>query len=74
MTSAHIGYGYTKETIMKIITFKITADPDALAGLYKDINCEVTVIEDGQSVHQTTGSTIIRIDPARTTTVATVIK
>jgi hypothetical protein len=47
------------------VTFKIKADPDALAGLYKDINCEVTVVEDGQRITQTTGSGILRIDPAR---------
>jgi hypothetical protein len=48
------------------VTFQIKAAPDALAGLYKDIQCEVTVVEDGQSVHQTTGSGILRIDPVRT--------
>jgi hypothetical protein len=48
------------------IVFKIKAEPDALAGLYKDINCEVTVVEDGQTTHQNTGSTVLRIDPART--------
>jgi hypothetical protein len=53
------------------VTFKIKADADALAGLYKDITCEVTVVEDGQTLHQNTGSTVIRIDPTRTA-VATV--
>src|SRR5260370_29330911 len=53
-----------------IVTFKIKADPDALAGLFKDISCEVTVVEDGQSLHQITGSGILRIDPARSTVAA----
>jgi hypothetical protein len=48
------------------VTFKIKADADALAGLYKDITCEVTVVKDGQTIHQQTGSGILRIDPART--------
>jgi hypothetical protein len=48
------------------IVFKLKASPDALAGLYKDIQCEVTVVEDGQSLHQITGSGTLRIDPART--------
>jgi hypothetical protein len=52
------------------VTFKIKADPDALAGLFKDINCEVTVVEDGQTLHQITGSGILRIDPARSTVAA----
>jgi hypothetical protein len=52
------------------VTFKIKADPDALAGLFKDISCEVTVVEDGQALHQITGSGILRIDPARSTVAA----
>jgi hypothetical protein len=50
------------------VTFKIKADPDALAGLYKDITCEVTVVEDGQTLHQNTGSTVLRVDPTRAPT------
>jgi hypothetical protein len=34
--------------------------------LYKDFTCEVTVVKDGQTIHQTTGSGVLRIDPART--------
>jgi hypothetical protein len=48
------------------VVFRIKADPDALAGLYKDIICEVTVVENGQTIHQQTGSGILRVDPART--------
>jgi hypothetical protein len=47
------------------VTFKIKADQDALAGLYKDIQCEVTVNQDGQSLRQITGSGILRVDPSR---------
>ena len=47
------------------VTFQIQADPDALAGLYKDLACEVTVKENGQSIHQQTGSGVLRVDPAR---------
>ncbi len=49
------------------VVFQIEADSDALTGLYKEIFCEVTVNENGQSVKQQTGSGILRIDPARTT-------
>ena len=49
------------------VVFQIEADPDALTGLYKEIFCEVTVAENGQSVRQQTGSGILRIDPARAT-------
>jgi len=52
------------------VTFKIKASPDALAGLYKDIQCEVTVVEDGQSLRQVTGSSILRVDPARSAVAA----
>jgi hypothetical protein len=52
------------------VTFKIKASPDALAGLYKDIQCEVTVVEDGQSLRQVTGSSILRVDPARSSLAA----
>jgi hypothetical protein len=52
----------------KEVIFQIEAEPDALVGLYKDIFCEVTVKENGQSVRQQTGSGVLRIDPARTVT------
>jgi hypothetical protein len=50
------------------VIFQIEADQDALVGLYKDISCEVTVIENGQSVRQQTGSGVLRVDPARAVT------
>ena len=52
------------------VVFQIESDADALTGLYKEIFCEVTVAENGQSVRQQTGSGILRIDPARTTAAA----
>jgi Bacterial pre-peptidase C-terminal domain len=47
------------------VVFQIEAEPDALVGLYKDIFCEVTVTENGQSIRQQTGSGVLRVDPAR---------
>jgi hypothetical protein len=49
----------------KEIVFHVEADPDALAGLYKGITCEVEFTEEGQTVHSQTGSGILRIDVAR---------
>jgi len=49
----------------KEVAFRIEADSDALAGLYKGITCEVEFKEDGQTVHSHTGSGILRIDIAR---------
>jgi hypothetical protein len=50
----------------KQVVFEIEADADALMGLYKEIACEVTVTENGQAVHQQTGSGVLRVDAART--------
>jgi hypothetical protein len=50
----------------KEVVFRIEADPDALAGLYKGISCEVSFSEAGQTVRSTTGSGILRVDMART--------
>jgi hypothetical protein len=50
------------------VVFQIASDADALMGLYKDISCEVTVRENGQSVKQQTGSGVLRVDPARNVT------
>jgi hypothetical protein len=50
----------------KQVTFRIAADSDALAGLYKGISCDVTFEEEGQSVHSTTGNGTLRVDLART--------
>jgi hypothetical protein len=51
------------------VVFEIEADQDALMGLYKEIACEVTVTENGQAVHQQTGSGVLRVDAARTAAV-----
>jgi hypothetical protein len=50
------------------IVFQIEADTEALLGLYKEIFCEVTVVENGQSVRQQSGSGVLRVDPARLST------
>jgi hypothetical protein len=52
------------------VTFEVEASNDALLGMYKEIACEVTVMEKGQAIHQQTGSGILRVDPAKTTTAA----
>jgi len=49
----------------KEIVFHVEADPDALAGLYKGVTCEIEFQEDGQTVHSHTGSGILRVDAAR---------
>jgi hypothetical protein len=36
-----------------------------LLGLYKDVACEITIVEDGQSIKQHSGSGVLRVDPAR---------
>lgn len=53
------------------VVFHVQADSDALLGLYKEIACEITVSDNGQSIHQQTGSGILRVDPARSATVST---
>ena len=47
------------------VFFEVEASADALAGLYKEITCEVTVKEKGQAVKQQTGSGVLRVDPAK---------
>jgi hypothetical protein len=44
------------------VVFHLSADMDALAGLYKGIGCEVSIVEEGQTIRQHTGSGILRID------------
>jgi hypothetical protein len=44
----------------------VEADPDALAGLYRGINCEIAITEGGQTIRQHTGSGTLRVDEART--------
>ncbi len=52
------------------ISFQVSAEKDALAGLYKGIICEITFTEAGQTFKQHSGSGILRIDEARVTEAA----
>ncbi len=47
------------------VTFRIAADKDALAGLYKGIACELTFTEAGETFKQKSGSGVLRVDEAR---------
>jgi hypothetical protein len=49
------------------ITFQVSADKDALAGLYKGIVCEITFHAAGQTFKEHSGSGILRVDEARVT-------
>jgi len=49
----------------KQVTFHIQADPDALAGLYKGIACEISFTEAEQTIRQHTGNGILRVDEQR---------
>jgi hypothetical protein len=49
----------------KEVVFHVEAEPDALAGLYKGVTCEIEFKEEGQTVHSHTGSGLLRIDVAR---------
>ncbi len=40
----------------KEVVFEVQASNDALLGMYKEIACEVVVVEKGQPIHQQTGS------------------
>jgi hypothetical protein len=48
------------------VIFHVEADPDALAGLYRGINCEVAIAEAGQTIREHTGNGTLRVDEART--------
>ncbi len=52
----------------KEVVFEVQASADALLGMYKEIACEVIVVDKGQPIHQQTGSGVLRVDPAKTTT------
>ncbi len=52
------------------VVFHLKADPDALAGLYKGLTCEVTFTVEGQTIRQHTGAGILRIDAPKTAEVA----
>ncbi|HKE21499.1 MAG TPA: PPC domain-containing protein [Bryobacteraceae bacterium] len=45
--------------------FRIAAEPDALAGLYKAISCEISITENGQTIKEHSGSGMLRVDQPR---------
>jgi len=47
------------------VTFRVAADKDALAGLYKGIVGEIAFTEGGQTFKQHSGSGVLRVDEAR---------
>jgi len=49
----------------KEVVFEVQASNDALLGMYKEIACEVTVVDRGQAIRQQTGSGVLRVDPVR---------
>lgn len=52
------------------VVFRIAADKDALAGLTKGINCELTFHQGGQTFKMHTGAGVLRVDEARVTSAA----
>jgi hypothetical protein len=44
------------------VVFRLAANDDALAGLYKGLTCEISFTQDGQTIHQRTGSGVLRVD------------
>ncbi len=49
---------YGQETV----AFPIRAQVDTIIGQYKDISCDVEIIDAGQTIRQQTGSGVIRVD------------
>jgi len=47
------------------VVFRVEADADALAGLYRGINCEVAITDAGQTIRQHTGNGVLRVDEAK---------
>ncbi len=48
------------------VKFQVEADADALVGLYKGIGCEVSFVEEGQTIRQRSGAGMVRVDAMRT--------
>ncbi len=46
-----------------LLVFDISASDEALLGQYKELGCEITFIEKGQTIRQRTGRGILRVDP-----------
>jgi hypothetical protein len=49
----------------KQVVFRIAADADALAGLYKAISCEISIRENGQVIKEHSGAGVLRVDEPR---------
>ncbi len=47
------------------VTFRIAADKDALAGLYKGIVCELTFTEGSETFKLKSGNGVLRVDEPR---------
>ncbi|MEM9236566.1 MAG: PPC domain-containing protein [Verrucomicrobiota bacterium] len=47
------------------VLFPLKVEPDALTGQYKEISCDVKISDDGQVIHQQSGSGVIRIDEGK---------
>ena len=50
---------------MKSVDFKLEVTSDCLVDQYKDISCEILIKQNGQVIHQKTGSGVLRVDPER---------
>lgn len=57
---------YTLQPDDDAITFTVRASNEALLGQYKQIRCELTFQEDGQSIRQLTDNGTLRVDPSIT--------
>ena len=47
------------------VEFKVEVSRDCLINQYKDISCEVMIMNNGQLISQKTGSGVLRVDPER---------
>ena len=45
------------------LDFEIEVSPDTLLGPYRELSCEVTLVENGQEIKQRLGRGVLRIDP-----------
>lgn len=46
-------------------TFKVQVTSDCLVGPYQDIFCDVAIVDEGEEIHQQTGSGTLRVDVER---------
>ena len=47
------------------VAFPLKVAPDTLTGQYKQISCDIAIIDGGQEIHQQTGDGTLRIDAQR---------